>query len=165
MPYIEAINITSSSYFKGESFTVVSGSLYWTEGAAIRTCSIKDGCSGSATVLKIERDRSLSSNNMMIVTYPKDNKDERQNPCASNPCSHICVLAAQGGHKCMCPDGFIWSKDGRDDCEGSQCKIMPNSELWFPLTFTVCLLHRYWDEAAFIFKSGHSTSEPFDSQA
>ena len=130
----------------------------------MKTCSMKGVCSGKTTVLTMEMDLR-GADHLMVLTHPEENKEKLQNPCASNPCSHICVLAAQGGHKCMCPDGFIWSKDGRDDCEGSQCKIMPNSEMRFPLTFTVCLLHRSRCQAAFIFKSGYSTSEPYKSQA
>ena len=104
----------------GQCITVTSGSIYWTDGVEIKTCSTEDKCSRNTTVVTVERNR-VSWFDDMIVTHPGRNNQRRVNPCASNPCSHICVLTLLEGHKCICPEGFIFSKDG-SNCVGERRK-------------------------------------------
>ena len=52
-----------------------------------------------------------------IAVSAKENQPKlRNNDCAREPCSHVCVLARTSGYKCLCPEGAILGSDGKT-CE------------------------------------------------
>ena len=52
-----------------------------------------------------------------IAVSAKENQPKvRNNDCAGDPCSHVCVLARTSGYKCVCPKGANLGSDGKT-CE------------------------------------------------
>ena len=55
-----------------------------------------------------------------IAVSAKQNQPKtRNNDCAGDPCSHVCVLTRISGNKCVCPEGLILGADGKT-CEGNE---------------------------------------------
>eukprot|EP00088_Acartia_fossae_P038737 TRINITY_DN401_c0_g1_i3.p1 TRINITY_DN401_c0_g1~~TRINITY_DN401_c0_g1_i3.p1 ORF type:complete len:692 (-),score=160.89 TRINITY_DN401_c0_g1_i3:145-2166(-) len=48
-------------------------------------------------------------------------KSDLQDPCADNPCSHLCLPSGPKDYTCMCPDGMYVGHDG------STCNNLPSS--------------------------------------
>ena len=52
-----------------------------------------------------------------IAVAAKQNQPRlRNNDCAGDPCSHVCILARTSGYKCLCPEGADLGSNGKT-CE------------------------------------------------
>ncbi|XP_022104410.1 low-density lipoprotein receptor-related protein 2-like isoform X2 [Acanthaster planci] len=66
------------------------------------------------------------------VLHPLRQDQSLVNPCGSNNggCSHLCLLAPEGGYTCTCPDNFILSTDGQNclaNCSVLEYRCADNS--------------------------------------
>ena len=54
----------------------------------------------------------------MEIQSPEAVDSSIANPCASHPCSQICVQSSQQKHFCLCADDFFFESDGHT-CSGN----------------------------------------------
>ena len=66
-----------------------------------------------------------------IASYPLAFEDSVVNPCANNPCCHICVQSRNRTYSCLCSDEAVLHKDGHN-CNGIGFVCCENSPNEFP---------------------------------
>ncbi|MBZ3890926.1 Low-density lipoprotein receptor-related protein 2 [Sciurus carolinensis] len=98
------------------ALTLFEESVYWTDRATHNVIRVNKWHGGNQSVVMYNIYRPLG----IVAIHPAKQPDS-VNPCASAPCSHLCLLSSQSPkfYSCACPSGWNLSQDSvnclRDD--------------------------------------------------
>uniref|UniRef100_A0A8C5KSR3 Low-density lipoprotein receptor-related protein 2 n=1 Tax=Jaculus jaculus TaxID=51337 RepID=A0A8C5KSR3_JACJA len=103
------------------ALTLFEETVYWTDSATRRVMQANKWHGGNQSVVMYNVHRPLG----VVVIHPAK-QPASQNPCASNPCSHLCLLSTQGPrfYSCACPSGWNLSHDSVNCLRGDQPFLM-----------------------------------------
>ncbi|XP_076061029.1 low-density lipoprotein receptor-related protein megalin isoform X2 [Oratosquilla oratoria] len=90
------------------SLTIFEDLLYWTDRQLNRVLSAHKFRGDNETVVSHLVSQPLSIHAHHPVLQPPG-----PNPCASNPCEHMCLLKHPTGYTCKCRAGFKFTSDGK----------------------------------------------------
>ncbi|XP_041433100.1 low-density lipoprotein receptor-related protein 2 isoform X2 [Xenopus laevis] len=90
------------------AITVFEDYVYWTDRYTSRVIRANKFHGGNQTVMIYNIHQPLGISAVHSVKQPGG-----ANPCASNPCSHICLLSSLGPkfYSCACPSGWTLASD------------------------------------------------------
>ncbi|XP_058248902.1 low-density lipoprotein receptor-related protein 1B isoform X4 [Hemibagrus wyckioides] len=101
--------------------TLFEDFIYWTDGKS-KSLRRAHKTSGSHAVELLNSWQAIKS---VTVYHPLRQPEVPKHQCqvANGGCSHLCLLAPGGGHKCACPTNFYLASDGKtclSNCTASQ---------------------------------------------
>ncbi|XP_021582708.2 low-density lipoprotein receptor-related protein 2 isoform X1 [Ictidomys tridecemlineatus] len=90
------------------TLTLFEESVYWTDRATRNVVQANKWHGGNQSIIMYNIFRPLG----IVAVHPAKQPDS-VNPCASAPCSHLCLLSSQGPkfYSCACPSGWNLSRD------------------------------------------------------
>ncbi|XP_071103874.1 low-density lipoprotein receptor-related protein 2-like [Haliotis cracherodii] len=99
----------------GSSLAVFENQVYWSDITKMGLLHTSKS-NGQKTITQIYKDVGVKPTSVKIFHQTVQPMQKRANPCASGPCSHICVVThttdnADLGYRCMCNAGFTLEKN------------------------------------------------------
>ncbi|XP_015918312.1 vitellogenin receptor isoform X2 [Parasteatoda tepidariorum] len=90
------------------SLSVFEDNLYWSDWSTYSLETCNKFTSHKMTVLARENGKHIFG----VHVYHPVQATRVDNPCWSNTCSHMCLIAPSNGYKCVCPPGFTLATNG-----------------------------------------------------
>ena len=101
--------VLDTNHYEPWGIAVHGDRLYFstTNSQTVASCNNMDGSDARTEVTFVTSVSGIS------VADKASQPQPRSNPCANQPCSHICVLSSSTSFRCVCPEDMKISEDGR----------------------------------------------------
>ncbi|XP_054157104.1 very low-density lipoprotein receptor-like isoform X1 [Oppia nitens] len=108
----QRVIVLSDKVFHPFSLDVFEDWVYWSDWMTYSLDKSHKLTGHNQSILIRERDEQI----MGVHIYHPLIQKQSYNPCYVHKCSHMCVLAPNRRHTCVCPDNLVLSKD-KKTCE------------------------------------------------